>query len=395
MHNPRLDVLTDYPFQRLAALLDGVKPGQSSISMSIGEPQHPVPALLAPALAARPEDWGRYPPAAGTPEWRAAVAGWLARRYALPDGMLSADRCVMPVSGTREALFMVNQVLVPLRKHGRQPTSLMPNPFYQVYLGAAVMAGAEPVLIDAPAATGFLPDFAGQPDEVLDRAAVVTLCSPANPQGAVASLEDWKRLILLARERDFVLIADECYSEIWRGAPPPGALDACRELGGSLQNVLVFNSLSKRSGVPGLRSGFVAGDPDLIARFLRLRNYGAPGMALPVSAASVALWSDETHVEANRALYAEKMTLAETMLGPRLPAFQTPEGGFFLWLPVGNGEVFTRHLWAATGVKILPGAYLAQSGIDGANVGDNYVRVALVHDLATTEDALTRIASVL
>lgn len=395
MLNSRLDLLSEYPFQRLAALLEGSDPGADPLIMSIGEPQHPVPPLVAEALAAHAAGWGKYPPIAGTPELRRAVCAWATRRYGLPDGMLDAETMVIPASGTREALYMINQVVVDeglagshAGGRGPAPLALMPNPFYQVYLGGALMAGAEPMLVDAPAATGHLPDYAALPAAVWERAAVVTLCSPANPQGAVASLEDWKTLITLARRHDVVVLADECYSEIYAAAPPPGALEACAALGGSLDNVLVFNSLSKRSSVPGLRSGFVAGDPRLIDRFRRLRAYAAAGMPFPVQAASAALWSDEAHVADNRRLYQEKVADAAAILGIAPPA-----GGFFLWLPVPDGEAFTRRLWVEEGVKVLPGAYLARPAADGSNVGAGTVRVALVHDRATTARALERIAA--
>lgn len=386
MLNPRLDQLSEYPFQRLAALIDGIEPGRAPLAMSIGEPQHPVPALVGEVLAANTAGWGKYPPVAGTPDLRAAIAAWLTRRYALPEGMIP-DTAIIPASGTREALYMVTQVIV---EEGRSPAplALMPNPFYQVYLGGALMAGAEPLLVDASAATGFLPDYAALPVEVLDSTAVVTLCSPANPQGAVASLDTWKTLITLARRHDFVVLADECYSEIYADTPPAGALEACAALGGSLDNVLVFNSLSKRSSVPGLRSGFVAGDPRLIDRFRRLRAYAAAGMPFPIQAASAALWADEAHAVENRTAYQDKVADAARILG-----IEAPAGGFFLWLPVGDGEAFTRRLWQEEGVKVLPGAYLARTAADGSNVGAGYIRIALVHDRAATAEALERIAA--
>lgn len=399
MLNPRLEKLSDYPFQRLAALLDGIDPGGLPCIMSIGEPQHPVPSLVGEVLARQETGWGKYPPIAGTPEFRTAVAAWLTRRYALPEGMIDVEAGVLPVSGTREALYMIQHAVVPdggkrgHQKEGR-PLALMPNPFYQVYLGGALMAGAEPTLIDASAETGFLPPFDRLPADTLDRTAVVILCSPANPQGAVASLETWKTLVRLARRHDFVLLADECYSEIHDGTPPPGVLEACRDLGGSLDNVLVFNSLSKRSSVPGLRAGFVAGDPTVLAAFRRLRSYASAGMPLPIQAVATALWADEAHVADNRRRYQEKIADAVRILGGR-PGFTAPQGGFFLWLDVGDGEAFTKRLWAETGVKVLPGAYLAQPAADGTNVGAPYVRVALVHDRETTVGALEKIAAIL
>lgn len=401
MYNPAVDHLTDYPFQRLRTLLDGVEPpaGTDPLIMSIGEPQHAVPDLATRAIAETAAGWGKYPPPDGTPAWRAAVAGWLTRRYGLPEGMIDAERDLLPVSGTREALYMAGQVIFPRSmRDGSRPASLIPNPFYQVYIGAAVMNGAHPVLVDAPAENGFLPDFARVKEAVLERAACMTLCSPANPQGTVAGLDYWTRLVELARAHDMVLIADECYSEIYRDTPPVGVLEACRELGGGLDNVLVFNSLSKRSSVPGLRSGFVTGDRELVSRFRRLRSYGGAGMPLPVMAAATALWSDEAHVEENRTLYRQKLEDAEAILGPRF-GLTAPPGGFFLWLNVGavglDGETATRRLWGEAGVKVLPGRYLSQEADDGTSIGDAYVRVALVHDRETARDGLQRIARTL
>lgn len=394
--NPRLDQLSDYPFQRLAALLDDLPtPPGGGLVMSIGEPQHAAPALIGDTIAAT-GGWNRYPPIAGTPDYRAAVAGWASRRYGLPDGMVDPARHVLPAAGTREALYMIGQVAVAADPAARAPLAIMPNPFYQVYLGAAVMNGAEPLMLPAGPDTGFLPDVAALPREVLDRAAMVFFCSPANPQGAVAPLETWIELVRLARAHGFLLIADECYSEIWRSAPPPGALEACRELGGSLDNVLVFNSLSKRSSAAGLRSGVVIGDAAVIARFSRLRSYAAAGTPLPLLAAAAALWSDEAHVDDNRARYQAKMDAADRILGPVLGRERVaPEGGFFLWLDVGDGEAMTRRLWAEAGIKVLPGRYLTRDEADGSNAGARYIRIALVHDQPVVEDALTRIAALL
>jgi N-succinyldiaminopimelate aminotransferase len=288
---------------------------------------------------------------------------------------------------------MTAQLCIPRRKNGVQPAVLMPNPFYQVYFGAAVMSSARPVFIAADKATGFQPDFTGVDDKTLARTALAYLCSPGNPQGTVASLKQLTALITLARKHDFVLVADECYSEIYTETPPPGALAACAALGAGLANVLVFNSLSKRSSVPGLRSAFVAGDPDLIAKFTRLRSHAGAVQPLPVLAAAAALWRDETHVIANRALYAEKVSDARAVFGNRF-GFYRPDGGFFLWLDVGDGEAAAKKLWTDAGIRVLPGAYLARDAGAG-NPGQAYIRVALVHDRARTKDAMARMADVL
>jgi N-succinyldiaminopimelate aminotransferase len=391
MLNPRLDQLADYPFTRLAALLNGLEPGGEPLIMSIGEPQHAAPALLAEALGKSSHLWGKYPPVQGTPEFRQAAANWLRHRYGLPADAIDADKMILPVAGTREALYLAAQMCVPDMKHGHVPAVLIPNPFYQVYLGAAVLAGAEPVMVDAPMG---VPDFARVPPSILERTALAYLCSPANPQGSVASLKQLETAIVLARQYGFVLAVDECYAEIWDRVPPPGALQAAWDLDKSFANVLVFHSLSKRSSVPGLRSGFVAGDANLMVAFQRLRSYGGATLPLPVLAASAALWADEAHVLENQKLYRAKLDLAEKILG-RHPGFVRPEGGFFLWLDVGDGERIAQKLWTQTGIRVLPGAYLSRPSADGHNPGAPFVRVALVHDLPTTERALKAIAATL
>ncbi|NFV81652.1 aminotransferase class I/II-fold pyridoxal phosphate-dependent enzyme [Magnetospirillum aberrantis SpK] len=357
--------------------------------MSIGEPQHAPPALVARILADKAGLWGKYPPANGSPDFRQAVAQWLTRRFKLPEGMVDAERMVLPVAGTREALYLIAQTVVNPVEGGEKPLVLLPNPFYQVYVGAAIMAGAEPVFVPGAAGPASQPDFSTLPEEILARTQLAYLCSPANPQGSVADLELLKRTVSLARKYGFVLAMDECYSEIWDKVEPAGALEACAALGGSVDNVLVFHSLSKRSSAPGLRSGFVAGDPKVMAAFGRVRSYGGAATPLPIVAVAAALWRDETHVEENRALYRTKMDMAERLLGGR-PGFARPQGGFFLWLDVGDGENAAVELWRQAKIRVLPGKYLARDG-----VGDRYVRIALVHDLEQTEQALTRIKEIL
>ncbi len=396
MLNDRLERIGDYPFDRLRALLGTAPPpdGTAPILLHLGEPKHPPPEIIRAAVDSAAAGWGRYPPMVGTPEFRAAVADWLTRRYRLPAAMIEPDRHVLPVAGTREALFLVALAAIPEAKAGQRPVVLMPNPFYQVYAGAAVLCGAEPVYVAAGKETGFLPDFAALDDAVLARAALAYYCSPANPQGAVAGLDRLTAVVALARRHDFVVAFDECYSEIYDRAPPPGGLEACAAAGGAMDNVLVFQSLSKRSSAPGLRSGFVAGHADLIRRFTRLREYGGAAQPLPVLAASAALWRDEAHVEANRTLYRHKFDLAEAALAGRL-GFYRPQGGFYLWLDVGDGEAAARRLWTEAGVRVLPGAYLAATDATGRNPGAPYIRLALVDDAATTAVALDRIARTL
>ncbi len=396
MFNSALDRLTDYPFDRLRALLAGIDPppGATPLIMSLGEPQHQPPPLIARIIAERAADWGRYPPIGGTGEFLDAVAAWLGRRYHLPPGMIEAGRHILAVCGTREALYMAGDLCIPDEKQGARPSVLIPNPFYQVYQGAAVMSRAEAIYLPATRETGFLPDLGRVGQNDLQRCALCFICSPANPQGAVADMDYLKQAITLARAHDFVLALDECYGEIYDGEPPPGGLEACAQLGGGMENVLVFHSLSKRSSAPGLRSGFVAGDADLIARLKMLRNYGGATLPLPVLAASAALWRDEAHVEANRALYRAKFDLADKILRGSLGQYR-PGGGFYLWLEVGDGESATRELWRGAGVKVIPGAYLARPGEDGVNPGAAYIRVALVHQPNEVAQALERMLDVL
>jgi N-succinyldiaminopimelate aminotransferase len=392
MFNQRLDLLTDYPFQRLTALLKD-PPGASPIVMSIGEPQHEAPALLTRTLAAEAAGWSKYPPTAGSPAFRAAVAAWLGRRFALPDGSVDADRHILPLAGSKEGLFQIAQVVCDATG-AEPPFVLLPNPFYQVYSGAVLLAGARPVFVPALEENGFLPDFAALPAEVLDRTALAYYCTPANPQGAVASLEQLKQVVQLARRHDFVLAVDECYSEIYDTAPPAGGLQACAALGGGFANVVVFQSLSKRSSAPGLRSGFAAGDERVIALLSRRKAYSGAVLPMPILAASTALWQDEVHVERNRALYRAKFDAAEQYLGGRF-GFYRPAGAFYLWLNVGDGEAAARRLWTEAGIRVLPGAYLARSDDAGGNPAKAYIRVALVQDLTTTRSALIRLAEVL
>ncbi len=398
MNDDRIARVGDYPFDRLRSLLDGIAPpaGVAPISLSLGEPRHAPPAAIREAVVSDHALWGRYPPMRGTAEMRAAVAAWASTRYRCPDGTIDPALDVVPVSGTREALFSIALAALPETRGGARPVVLMPNPFYQVYLGAAVAAGAEPVCVPADRDAGFLPDFERLPAGLLGRTALAYFCSPANPQGAIASLECLKRLVVLARGHGFTLVSDECYSEIYdrEVPPPPGMLEACRDLGGGLDGVVVVNSLSKRSSAPGLRVGFVIGAAGFIDRFVRLRDYGGAPPPLPLQNAAVRLLGDESHVAASRELYRRKIDAAERILGGRL-GFYRPPGGFYLWLDVGDGEEAARRLWREAGVRVLPGAYIARRAADGRNPGAAYIRVALVHDLDTTRAALGRLAKAL
>ncbi len=359
--------------------------------MSIGAPRHPMPDFLPDILHDHAAEWQPYPPIRGTEALRGAIADWHGQRYPVLAGQIDPQAHILPLSGSREGLFSATFLALARRPDVARPVVLIPNPFYQAYAAGALVGGAETHFVPATAETGGLPDFGAVPEDVLARTVAIFLASPANPQGAVASPAYLSDLIDLARRFDIMLFVDECYSEIYAVAPPPGVLEVAAETG-SFANVLSFNSLSKRSNVPGLRSGFCAGDPDFLSRFAAFRNVACPQMPLLVQAASAALWSDEAHVEESRALYREKFAMAESILGAGAPA-----GGFFLWLDVsalGGGEQAALRLWRETGVKVIPGGYLAAEA-GGAPPGVDHIRVALVGDIAATGTALKRIASVL
>ncbi len=381
----RFSNLPDYAFPRLRKLLDAHPPGAEPISMSIGEPRHPIPDFVGPILAQHTADFGFYPTNEGTPGLLAAICGWLRLRYGVD---LAPDR-IMVLNGTREGLFDACMALCPEVKNGRQPVVLMPNPFYQVYAAAALSVGAEPVYVPADSANGFLPDYTALSPDILDRVGVAYLCSPANPQGSVASRDYLADLLRLAEKYDFTVLSDECYSEIWRTQPPTGALEVADDLGLNPEHVAVFHSLSKRSNLPGLRSGFVAGGPESIVRFRQLRTYGGAPLPLPIQHVSERAWGDEAHVTANRALYQEKFRIADRIFSG-LQGYEGPEGGFFLWLPVDDSETATLKLWRETGVRVLPGAYLARE-VAGFNPGKGYIRVAMVAPKEEMRRGLTQI----
>lgn len=381
----RFSNLPEYAFPRLRTLLDVHEPGGDPIAMTIGEPRHPIPDFVAPILAGHVAEFGQYPPNEGTPGLLAAICGWLRLRYGVE---IAPDR-VMVLNGTREGLFDACLALCPEVKRGRQPVVLMPNPFYQVYAAAALAVGAEPVYVPADAANGFLPDYAALPPDLLDRVGVAYLCSPANPQGSVASRDYLANLLRLAEKYDFTVLADECYSEIWRSQPPTGALEAADDLGLDPERLAVFHSLSKRSNLPGLRSGFVAGGRASIARFRQLRAYGGAPVPVPIQRVSERAWGDEAHVVANRALYQEKFRIADRIFAG-IQGYEGPEGGFFLWLPVEDGEAAALTLWQKTGVRVLPGAYLSRE-VAGYNPGKGYIRVAMVAPKEEMRRGLTEI----
>lgn len=385
---------SESPFARLARLIEGIEPGRAPIDLTIGEPRHPMPDFLMERLAEAQALFGKYPPIRGTQEFRQATADWLGRRYPGLAGRIDPERHVLPLAGSREGLFYAVFPACRRKPHAEHPAILIPNPFYHTYAAGPSAAGAEAVFLDARPENGFLPDLEAIAPEILERAAALYLCSPSNPQGAVADTDYLARAIALARRHDFMLFADECYSEIYTRAAPPGVLETAWKESGGFANVVAFQSLSKRSNLPGLRLGFCAGDPDFLESFARFRNVAAPQVALPVQHAGVHLLADEAHVEANRALYREKFAAADEILEGRF-GYRRPDGGFFLWLDMsahGGGERAAQTLWKDCGVKLLPGAYLARPDARGENPGMDFVRVAMVDDLALTRDALTRIA---
>jgi N-succinyldiaminopimelate aminotransferase len=389
--NPGLPRLQPYPFERLARLFTGIVPprDRKHIPLSIGEPKHAAPPHVLEALLAALPLLGSYPATAGTAEFRECVAAWLARRFAL-GAALDPETMVLPANGTREALFAFAQALVD---PGAGSVVAMPNPFYQIYEGAALLAGADPWFLDTTAANGFLPDLGAVPEAVWRRCRLLYLCSPGNPTGAVLSLEAMRTALELADRHDFVIAADECYSEIYddEAQPPPGFLAACHSLGRRhFERVVVFHSLSKRSSLPGLRSGFVAGDPKLLERFRLYRTYHGCALPLHVQQASIAAWNDEAHVVENRALYRAKFDAVLPVLAPCL-RLQRPAAGFYLWPEVGaDDEAFARELYAAEHVTVLPGQYLGRSGT-GGNPGRGRVRISLVASVADCLEAAHRI----
>lgn len=396
--NPRLERLHAYPFERLARLKAGVTPpaGLSHIAMSIGEPQHAPPAFVLETLRASLGQLGSYPATAGLPEFREACARWLERRFQLPAGGVDAATMVLPVNGTREALFAFVQAVVDDR---REALVAMPNPFYQIYEGAALLAGAEPYLLDTTAATLYTPDLDAVPEAVWRRCQVLFLCSPGNPTGTVLSPGYLQRALALAERYDFVIAADECYTEIYldESAPPPGLLQACLAVGNDgFKRCVVFHSLSKRSSVPGLRSGFVAGDPEIVKRFLLYRTYHGSAMAVPTQLASIAAWQEDGHAAENRRLYQEKFARVLPILAPVMKV-EKPAGAFYLWPDVGgDDEVFTRELFARKNLTVLPGSYLARAGASGSgavavNPGAGRVRISLVAPVAQCVAAAERI----
>ena len=388
------------PFTRLRRLLESVAPGHAKpIDLTLGEPRETMPGFIIDKLREAEALYAKYPPIRGSEELRGAIADFLARRYALTSPVDPATEIIV-TNGSREGLFTA---CLPARGRkslapGVRPAVLICNPYYQAYLGAALTVDAEPVYLNATAATGHLPDLNALAGDaaLLDRTIALYLCSPANPQGAVASASYIEQALELARRHDFMLFLDECYSEIYSAEPPPGGLEVASRTPQRFANIVVFNSLSKRSNLPGLRSGFVAGDATFIESLAEIRNLIAPQVPGPTQHASAAVWAEEQHAAANRQAYRKKFDVCDRVLDGGRFGYERPAGGFFLWLDMsqfGGGSKAAVTLWQQAGVKVLPGGFLAQPGADGVNPGDAYVRVALVHEPAVIEEALLRLTA--
>jgi N-succinyldiaminopimelate aminotransferase len=391
--NPRLGLLQPYPFEKLRALLAGATPpsGLRHISLGLGEPQHPTPAFIKEALAANLGGLARYPLTLGLPELRTAMAEWIARRHGL--GTIDAATQVIPILGSREALFAIAQVILdPAEKDA---IVVSPNPFYQIYEGAALLGGARPYFANARPGNGFQPDWDAIPEEVWRRTRLLYACSPNNPTGRVMPFEEWKRLFELSDRHGFAIVSDECYSELYfdEGKPPLGALAAAKSLGREgFPRLVVMGSLSKRSSAPGLRSGFAAGDRAILERFVLYRTYHGSQMSNTVQLASIPAWKDEAHVVDNRRLYREKFARFREIVSPVLP-LTMPDAAFYYWVAVPGGDdiAFTRDLFNAAHVTVLPGSYISRDA-QGTNPGRGYVRMALVSTVEETVEAAERIA---
>ncbi|GHT80735.1 succinyldiaminopimelate transaminase [Betaproteobacteria bacterium] len=391
--NPDLSLLQPYPFEKLRRLFEGITPPAAlkPIRLSIGEPRHPAPTFIGETLAASLAGLALYPGTQGTPELRTAISAWLSRRYALPT--IDPARQVLPVNGTREALFAIAQCVVDRSRAGAKV--VCPNPFYQIYEGAALLAGAEPVFINNLPADGFTSDFSAIPPATWREVQLVYVCSPGNPTGRVLRLDEWKTLFELSDRYDFVIAADECYAELYfdDAAPPLGALEAAQQLGrDDYRNLVAFFSLSKRSNVPGLRSGFVAGDAGILQNFLLYRTYQGCQMSPVVQAASAAAWQDEAHVRENRRLYRDKFARITPLLAPHL-GVAVPDAGFYLWAQTPStlsDTDFARRLQTEYNVTLLPGSFLAREA-NGINPGNGFVRIALVDGMDECVEAAERI----
>lgn len=390
--NPHLQLLHPYPFEKLASLKRGITPpaDKAHIALSIGEPKHATPHFIQEALLQHLHGLTQYPTTKGLPVLREAIAEWLSRRFAIPGQYIDAETQVLPVNGTREALFSFVQAVIDPRD---KPIVIMPNPFYQIYEGAALLAGAEPYYLNTVEANNYLPDFDSVPEEIWRRCQLIFICSPGNPTGSVMSLAEHEKLLKLAEQYDFVIASDECYTELYddEANPPQGLLQSAYQVGNaSFKRCVIFQSLSKRSNAPGLRSGFVAGDAAIVQQYLKYRTYHGCPMPVPTQYASIAAWQDEEHVRQNRQLYREKFTAFINIL-QGVCEISRPPASFYIWLktPVSDTD-FAQKLFAQQNLTLLPGSFLSRDS-EGINPGLNHVRIALVAPLEECIEAAERI----
>ena len=393
--NENLKLLNDYPFQRLNNLLKDIKApiGRKEIILSIGEPKHDPPKFIKNIFNKNYSAWGKYPPTLGMEKLNIASINWLNRRFKLSKNFLDYKENILQLAGTREGLFNVALALSPIKKNKTKPTMLIPEPFYQVYAGACRISGAEPIFVASSKKNGFIPSFANVDKKILMRTSIIYVCSPSNPQGSIASESYWADLLKLAGKFNFRIFADECYSEIYRSEPPPGILEVARKIKANPERIVSFHSLSKRSNVAGLRSGFVTSGPKNIKALKRLRAYAGAPLSLPLQRVSERLWKDEKHVEFNRALYNEKFKIADKIFS-NIHSYSSPLGGFFLWLEVKNDEQAAIKLWKQTGIRVLPGSYLSRDTVTG-NPGENFIRVALVEKIDQVTRGLNAIREII
>lgn len=388
--NPDLQHLHHYPFEKMNTLFAGIQPVDLPlIPLSIGEPKHPAPQFVKDILAQNFQHLSTYPNSKGLPELRQSIAQWLTRRFQLQQ--INPETEILPVSGTREAIFSFVQAAVDREQ---KPYVVMPNPFYQIYEGAAFLAGATPYFVNCTAENDYKGDFRQVPAEIWQKTQILFVCTPNNPTGAVLNLDDFKALVELSDQYDFIIASDECYSELWFDQAPMGLLQACALLGRhDYKNCIVFHSLSKRSNLPGMRSGFVAGDANLLAPYLQYRTYHGAAMPVQHQLASIAAWNDEQHVEENRQAYRQKFELFQNELGHLIP-LKKPDAGFYYWLNVEDDEKFAQKLLRDAHVKVLPGRYLSRD-TDYGNPGEHHVRMALVASVAQCEEVIHRLKKIL
>jgi N-succinyldiaminopimelate aminotransferase len=391
--NPNLDLLHAYPFEKLNKLKQGITPPQDKthIALSIGEPKHETPVFIHEELSRNIAEMGKYPTTKGIPELRLAIADWISQRFNIATSDIAAETQVIPVSGTREALFSFAQAVVNPSKP--DAIVIMPNPFYQIYEGAAILAGAEPYFLNTTEASDYLPDFDAVPDEIWQHCQLIFICSPGNPTGAVISEQEQQKLIKLAEKHDFIIASDECYTEIYddENTPPQGLLETAYNMGNTaFKHCVMFQSLSKRSNAPGLRSGFVAGDAEILKKYFQYRTYQGCALPLPTQHASIAAWRDEEHVKANRVLYRQKFAAFIDILKD-VCTINKPPASFYVWLKTSIADAdFARRLFEQENITVLPGSYLSRDA-NGINPGKNHVRIALVAPVDECTEAANRI----